>query len=85
MGQPRTDGFARLYLIPGYGHGHGVFDAVGVLDAWADKGIAPASLILSDQNKGAARTRPMCGWPSWPKYLGGNVNAAASFTCEGGP
>ena len=88
MGQLRTDGFARLYLIPGYGHGQGVFDAgvdtVGVLDAWVDKGIAPARLVVSDQNKGAARTRPMCVWPSWPRYLGGEVNAAASFTCEGG-
>ena len=85
MGQTRTDGFARLYLIPGYGHGHGVFDAgfdtVGTLDAWADKNIAPAGLVVTDGNKGAARTRPMCAWPAWPKYVGGDVNAAASFQC----
>lgn len=88
MGQPRSDGFLRLYLIPGYGHGHGVFDAgfdtVGVLDAWADKGIAPGSLVVSDGNKGANRTRPMCAWPGWPRYVGGDVNAATSFRCEGG-
>ena len=28
------------------------------------------------------RTRPLCEYPSWPKYRGnGDVNAASSFTC----
>ncbi|HYT97422.1 MAG TPA: hypothetical protein VEO36_08880 [Casimicrobiaceae bacterium] len=22
-----------------------------------------------------------CVWPTWPKYIGGDTNAAASFTC----
>lgn len=86
MGSSRVNGFARLYLIPGFGHGRGVFnagfDTVGTLDAWADRGVAPAGLIVSDSNKGATRTRPMCAWPGWPKYTGGDTNAARSFTCE---
>lgn len=86
MGQVRVDGFARLYLIPGYAHGHGVFDAgfdtVGVLDAWSDRGEAPAALIVSDQNRGANRKRPVCRWPSWPKYLQGEISQAASFGCQ---
>lgn len=86
MGQKRVDGFVRLYLIPGYAHGHGVFDAgfdtIGVLDAWSDGGIAPAGLIVTDGNKGATRTRPMCAWPGWPKYQGGDVNQAANFECQ---
>ena len=85
MGQTRVNAFVRFYLIPGYGHGHGVFDAgfdtVGVLDAWADRGVAPTGLIVSDQNKRTTRTRPMCEWPGWPQYVGGDVNAAASFKC----
>ena len=85
MGETRTQSFARLYLVPGFGHGHGVFkagfDPVGVLDAWADKGAAPAHLVISDQNKGANRRRPLCAWPTWPKYVGGDVTAAGSFTC----
>ncbi len=86
MGSSRVRGFARLYLIPGYGHGQGVFnagfDTVGVLDAWADGGVVPDELIASDNNQGITRKRPMCPWPSWPKYRNGDVNAAESFTCE---
>ena len=86
MGQGRADAFLRLYLIPGYGHGRGVFhagfDTVGVLDAWADRGIAPTGIVVVDQNKGATRARPLCAWPSWPKYREGDVSAATSFACE---
>jgi hypothetical protein len=85
MGQNRVDGFVHFYLIPGYAHARGVFkagfDTVGVLDAWADQGIAPAKLVVSDQNKHANRARPMCEWPTWPKYVGGDANLAASFVC----
>jgi Tannase and feruloyl esterase len=86
MGQERVDKFAQLYLIPGFGHGKGVFyagfDTVGVLDRWSDEGIRPANLVAIDQNKSDhRRERPMCLWPSWPRYTGGNVNAASNFTC----
>ena len=69
MGQARVDGFARLYLVPGFGHGRGLqrwVDTIGVLDAWADQGSAPANLVVTDENEGSARTRPLCAWPSWP-------------------
>jgi hypothetical protein len=86
MGQQRADSFVRLYLIPGFGHGLGVFDAgfdtIGVLDRWADQGIIPVDLIAVDQNRHRhRRERPMCPWPSWPRFTGGDVNAASSFTC----
>jgi feruloyl esterase len=84
MGVEETKGFARLYLVPGMGHGDGRFDGgfdtVGILDAWVDGGVAPANLVVTDNNNG--RTRPLCEWPGWPKYDGvGNVKNAASFTC----
>ena len=86
MGEARADDFLRLYLIPGYGHAHGVFnagfDTVGVLDAWADQQQSPANLIVVDQNLGASRTRPLCAWPAWPKYDSGDAHLAASFHCE---
>lgn len=89
MGQSRTNGFLRLYLIPGFGHGHGTFnagfDTLGTLDRWADEGAAPTGLIVSDNNKSMRRTRPLCAWPSWPKYVAGDLNAAASFRCQIGP
>jgi hypothetical protein len=86
MPQARRDSFMRFYLVPGYGHGHGVFnagfDALGVLDRWLD-GVPPRDLIVVDNNKGSnGRTRPLCVYPAWPKYNGsGDVNAAASFHC----
>jgi pimeloyl-ACP methyl ester carboxylesterase len=83
LGVAATKSFARLYLVPGMGHGFGKFDGgfdtIGVLDAWADRGIAPENLVVTDNHGG--RTRPMCGWPEWPRYVGGDVDVAASFTC----
>ena len=28
-----------------------------------------------------SRSRPLCRWPSWPRYQGGDPNEAASFEC----
>ncbi len=83
MGQAAMDDFMRFYLIPGFGHGHGFFDAgfdaLGVLDAWVESGKAPVGLTVRDN--GADRTRPLCAYPAWARYQAGDVNAAASFTC----
>jgi feruloyl esterase len=27
------------------------------------------------------RSRPLCQWPSWPKYKAGDVSDAKSFEC----
>lgn len=80
--------FVRLYLIPGYGHGKGVFkagfDALTVLDNWVEKGTDPKDLVVADSNKSTqGRTRPLCEYPEWPRYRGsGDVNSAASFICQ---
>ncbi len=79
---------ARLYIIPGLGHGFGRFnagfDTVGTLDAWVDKGVAPANLIVTDNHR-QRRTRPLCAWPAWPRYNGsGDPDNAASFSCAAG-
>ena len=86
LGVEATQSFTRLYLVPGLGHGYGRFDGgfdtIGTLDAWADRGIAPENLVVTDKHKG--RTRPLCEWPAWPRYSGsGDVNSASSFKCVG--
>jgi Tannase and feruloyl esterase len=87
MTQEKMDGFLRFYLIPGFGHGKGVFDAgfdaLGVLDHWLDTGIAPIDLVVVDNNKKSrGRTRALCTYPTWPKYRGpGDMNTASSFWC----
>ena len=84
LGVEATDSFARLYLVPGLAHGFGGFkggfDTIGTLDAWADRGIAPHDMVVTDNRDG--RTRPLCEWPGWPRYTGsGDVNSASSFMC----
>jgi pimeloyl-ACP methyl ester carboxylesterase len=84
LGDRTVEESARLYLVPGLGHGFGRFaagfDTIGTLDAWVDRGVAPLNLVVTDNHSG--RTRPLCQWPEWPRYNGsGDVNSATSFTC----
>jgi hypothetical protein len=86
--------FARLFTIPGVTHcGGGVgldrFDALQALTDWVEKGKAPDELIAtaSPGNKeipaswSPTRSRPLCPWPKYAKYQGGDVESAASFAC----
>jgi feruloyl esterase len=87
FGQGRVDSFLRFYMVPGLGHGFGVFnakfDSLGALREWVEHGKAPSGLTAMDGNPGANRTRPLCEYPKWPKFTGapGSENQAASFTC----
>lgn len=89
FGQSRLDGFMRFYVIPGFGHGFGPFnakfDSLGALEKWVENGQAPGGLTAVDGNQGptAGRTRPLCEYPKWPKFSGapGSEKSAASFTC----
>jgi feruloyl esterase len=94
MGTKSVRSFVRYYTIPGLGHvfgspqsaGGGFFagwDPLPALEAWVEKGQAPSGLVTTDQNAATkGRTRPVCEWPSWPKYDGaGDPNSASSFTC----
>jgi pimeloyl-ACP methyl ester carboxylesterase len=87
FGQDRLNSFLRFYVIPGFGHGFGQFnakfDSLAALQNWVEKGQAPGGLTAMDANPGANRTRPLCEWPSWPKFTGapGTENSAASYTC----
>jgi hypothetical protein len=86
-GQAAIDAFWRFYTVPGLGHGDGVFipswDAIGTLDAWVTKNSAPGTLVGTDTNVATAgRTRPLCVYPSFPRYKGtGSIDAAANYVC----
>jgi len=90
MGAGTVNGFVWFYTVPGYGHGAGTFvvdwDSLSALDRWVETGAAPAEPIAADANPaGAGRTRPLCRFPSWPRYKGaGDINQAASFACAKG-
>jgi feruloyl esterase len=87
FGQAKLDSFLKFYLIPGFAHGFGTFnarfDALVALEGWVEKGQAPKGLTAMDANQGANRTRPLCEYPAWPKFTGaaGSENNAASYTC----
>lgn len=88
MGAPMVSSFMKFYEMPGYGHGSGAFnvsyDSLSALENWVEKGTAPGGQIATDANTASSgRTRPLCEYPTWPKYNGsGDLNSAASYTCS---
>jgi pimeloyl-ACP methyl ester carboxylesterase len=87
FGQQKADEFVRFYIAPGFGHGDGAFkvawDSLATLDAWVERGTPPGAQVIADANPATAgRTRPLCVYPTWPKYKGaGEINDAANFEC----
>lgn len=86
LGQKKVDTFLRFYTVPGMSHGFGPFvagwDSLTALQNWVEKGAAPGPQTVVDTNAATAgRTRPLCEYPTWPKYTGTDPNSAASFTC----
>lgn len=87
MGAAAVNGFMRYYEIPGYGHStstvfNAAWDSVTTLENWVEKGIAPPAQVVADRTGVPGRTRPLCEYPTFPRYnLTGDINAAASFTC----
>ena len=83
--QARTD-FVRYFIQPGYGHGMGDFnisyDALTALDNWVDGGRAPTNQVARDANAaGNNRKMPLCEYPAFPRYVGGDTKSAESFVC----
>jgi len=88
-GEKPTQDFLRLFMAPGMmhcagGNGPNIFDALGALENWVEKGQAPALIIASHPGPGGKtdRTRPLCVYPQVEIYKGtGDINDAASFVC----
>jgi feruloyl esterase len=97
-GFDRTQRFARLYYIPGMQHCAGGiatdrFDAFTALVDWVEKGQAPDRIVAAVDPANPAlddletpvpptRTRPLCPYPRYARYLGtGSIEDAASFQC----
>jgi len=87
-GLAETQKFFRFFPAPGMGHcgggsGPNAFDALGALEQWVERGVAPEVLIASHSTGGQVdRTRPLCLFPKQPRYKGtGSIDEAASFEC----
>ena len=89
MGKATVDGFMRFYTAPGVDHvGSGAPANVDIFPAlveWVERGRAPTGLQIVEQPVEAPfvveRARPLCEWPQWPRYKGGETTQAASFEC----
>jgi hypothetical protein len=89
MGAERVDGFARLYVTPGADHvGVGApssVDMIQVLADWVERGRAPGDLVQAAHETkppfAVTATRPMCRYPAFPRYRGGDAARAESFEC----
>jgi feruloyl esterase len=79
------DNFTRLFLVPGMAHcrggdGPNTFDAIGTLEAWREKSVAPAQITAF--NPQTSVTRPVCPYPQFAKYKGsGNLKDASNWAC----
>lgn len=95
-GQGGVDAAVRFYLVFGNGHGDTgpfvpAFDSLRILADWVERGIDPANGLVagntatkapSDLSPAGTLERPLCRFPSWPRYAGsGDPNKASSFTC----
>ncbi|CAE6778570.1 tannase/feruloyl esterase family alpha/beta hydrolase [Paraburkholderia sp. SEWSISQ10-3 4] len=87
MGASAVANFVRFYEIPGYGHAvstvyNASWDSLTTLENWVENGVTPPAQTVADTAGVPGRTRPLCEYPSFPRYNGsGDVNAASSFTC----
>lgn len=87
---PKTDSFARLFMVPGMQHcgggpGPDLFDPVSAIERWVEEGQAPTKIIASHMStRGIVdRTRPLCPYPQVAVYGGkGDTKDAASFACK---
>jgi feruloyl esterase len=95
-GAANVNGFYRMYLVPGAGHGGPLGAANGdanppavvdhmyaALRDWVEKGIAPGRMEITSAKPGpTAATHPLCPLPQKIVYKRGSPLVASSFACE---
>jgi feruloyl esterase len=84
-GEAFTDA-SRLYMVPGMlhcrdGNAFDQFDLLTPLVAWVEQGAQPGD-IIARRSSAPQEQRPLCPFPSYAAYKGGNPNDAASFECR---
>ena len=80
--------FVRLFVVPGMGHCGGgpatsSYDDFTTLVNWVEKKVAPTRVTATAPTGStfAGRSRPLCPYPKYARYLGGDVEKASSFAC----
>lgn len=89
-GRANADQFLRFYVAPGVNHCGGGLgadnaDLLTALDRWVSLGLAPGTLRAKRLDPATGDTvlsRPLCTYPTYPRYRGrGDANSAFSFVC----
>ena len=78
-----------LFMMPGVSHCGGgsgpfIFDNIGILETWLDRGTPPEKIIAHrpPDAAGKAMSRPLCPYPQRAQYNGeGDTDDASSFSC----
>jgi feruloyl esterase len=65
-------------------------DILTALVRWVEEGVAPDKIIASTYvddltSKGTRLQRPICPYPQFPKYIGGDPNSASGYRCVAHP
>ncbi len=89
MGGDSTHEFMRLYTAPGVDHvGSGAPANVDMLSAlvdWAEHDRPPGPLTVVEQGLEptieTTRSLPLCEWPGWPHFNGGDAKSGSSYAC----
>ena len=87
-----VDGFFRLFMAPGMSHclggdGPSKVDALGAMTKWVEQDRPPAQLIATKVQMPSGKPakplmrRPLCPYPSYARYIGGDPNQPQSFRC----
>jgi hypothetical protein len=76
---------SRFYMIPGMLHCQGGtaydrFDLLSEVVGWVEQGEVPERPIASRSDGSASR--PLCHYPAYPHYTGGDASKPDSFTCR---
>ena len=88
MGKTAFNESIRYYEVPGFAHAistqfNASWDQLTALENWVEKGRDPGhNQVVTDTTGVPGRTRPLCLYPTWPRYTGfGDMNSVGSFTC----
>jgi feruloyl esterase len=82
-----SDEYGRLYLVPGMAHcGGGAqtldrFDLLTPIVEWVENGTVPAAVTATGPSM-PGQSRPLCPWPTYAHFTGGNAADAGSYECR---
>jgi feruloyl esterase len=54
------------------------FDRFALLQNWVENGVAPPKTVTVT---GGSASLPMCSYPEYPRYTGGDASSADSYQC----